>query len=129
MLTIAWDGDDVLNDFTREWLEQVWRPRHSECHVLFSELRANPPHEVLGISLAEYLRSLDEFRRARFSELAPIPEALDWFQQTGDTYRHIAITAIPLDSAPLSAAWVMRRFGRWIRSFHVVPSQRPDSDA
>jgi hypothetical protein len=129
MLTIAWDVDDVLNDFMHDWLELGWRPRHPACHVTYGELRANPPHQVLGVSLSEFLGSLDDFRHTRFSELAPVPEALDWFRQHGDSYRHIALTAIPLDSAPLSAAWVMRHFGRWIRSFHLVPSARAHSDA
>jgi hypothetical protein len=31
-----------------------------------------------------------------------------------------------LRCAPVSAAWVARHFGRWIRTFHFVPSTRPD---
>ena len=125
MLTIAWDVDDVLNDLMRTWLEQEWRPRHAGCRVSYDELRANPPHDVLGVSLPEYLESLDEFRRTRYPELAPVLEAAAWFERHGEAYRHIAVTAVPMECAPLSAAWVMRHFGRWIRSFHVVPSKRP----
>ena len=125
MLTIAWDVDDVLNDLMRAWLEREWRPQHPGCQVAYEEICANPPHEVLGVSLEEYLASLDEFRRTRYAELAPVPEAKAWFERHGDAYRHIAVTAVPLACAPSSAAWVMRHFGRWIRSFHVVPSSRP----
>ncbi len=31
---------------------------------------------------------------------------------------------MPLRYAPISAGWVLRYFGRWIRSFNFVPSNR-----
>lgn len=127
MLTIAWDVDDVLNDFTRVWFETVWRPRHPECRLSYEDLRSNPPHEQLGITRDEYLSSLDEFRHSRYlTDLQPLPEALSWFEKNGARHRHIALTAAPLRCAPVSAAWTLRHFGRWIRGFHVVPSSRQD---
>ena len=75
--------------------------------------------------MAEYLSSLDDFRLSAIArEMAPVPDVLAWFQQHGRLFRHVALTATPLSAAPASAAWVMSRFGWWIRSFHVVPSPR-----
>ena len=124
MLTIAWDVDDVLNDLMRSWFSEAWLPAHPACALRYEELRANPPAALLGVSGEEYLDSLDRFREARYAELAPLPEAEAWFERNGDRYRHIALTGVPLAAAPLSAAWVMRHFGRWMRSFHFVPSPR-----
>jgi hypothetical protein len=125
MLTIAWDVDDVLNDLMRVWLERAWLPEHSGCRAAYEDLRANPPHELLGIRLEEYLASLDAFRRTHYlEELAPRPEVLAWFERHGGAFRHMALTATPLACAPISAAWVLRHFGKWIRSFHFVPSAR-----
>lgn len=36
----------------------------------------------------------------------------------------MALTATPLDTAPVAAAWTLRHFGAWVRSFHLVPSPR-----
>jgi hypothetical protein len=124
MLTIAWDVDDVLNDLMRMWFEQQWLPAHPDCQASYADLRANPPETILGATRDEYLCSLDTFRRTHYAELAPLPEAVAWFERCGDEYRHMALTAVPLQCAPLSAAWVVRHFGRWIRSFHFVPSPR-----
>ena len=129
MLTIVWDRDDVLNDLMRCWLEQWWKRFHPECSVRYEQLSENPPHRILGISLEEYLASLDEFRLSeQATEMKPIPEVLAWFKQFGHLYRHIALSATALDTAPAAAAWTFRHFGTWIRSFHLVPSARKDQD-
>ena len=124
MKTIVWDVDDVLNDLMRDWFEQSWRPAHETWRISYDDLLTNPPHELLGTSLTEYQLSLDAFRRDRLESLQPVPEAIDWFQQHGHKACHAALTAVPLWAAPLSAAWVMRHFGRWVSSFNVVPSRR-----
>jgi len=124
MLTIVWDVDDVLNDLMRAWLETAWLATHRECHVRYKGLHENPPHRLIGASFGEYLASLDEFRRRRMDILQPLVEADAWFKEHGARYRHVALTAVPLSCAPLSAAWVVRHFGRWIRGFHFVPSPR-----
>ena len=60
--------------------------------------------------------------------MLPVAAVLQWFGEHGQRYAHVAVTAVPLRAAPASAAWVMRHFGRWIRSFHVVPSYREGED-
>jgi len=125
MLTIAWDVDDVLNDLMRLWLERAWLRQHTDCSIVYEDLHRNPPHEVLGASLAEYLASLDDFRLYHYLEdLPPLREAQAWFERNGARYRHVAITEAPLCCVPLSAHWVLRHFGRWVRTFHFVPSPR-----
>lgn len=124
MKTIVWDVDDVLNDLMRAWFKESWRPAHETCRITYDDLLANPPHELLGITLTEYQLSLDAFRRDRLESLPPISDAIDWFQRHGHKACHAALTAVPLWAAPLSAAWVMRHFGGWMRSFNVVPSRR-----
>jgi hypothetical protein len=128
MLTIAWDVDDVLNDLMRRWLESAWIPVHPRRPLRYEELTENPPHRLLGVELEEYLESLDDFRLASAGRLEPVLQVVDWFGRWGECFRHLAVTATPLRSAPLSAAWVMTHFGRWIRTFSFVPSPRRGED-
>jgi len=125
-LPIARDVDDVLNDPTGSRLEQGWRASHPECTTRYEELTANPPHECLGTTREEYLRSLDAFRLARFDALDPSSEVLAWLARHGASCRHLALTATPRRTAPVSASWVLRHFGHWIRVFAFVPSARED---
>jgi phosphoglycolate phosphatase-like HAD superfamily hydrolase len=130
METIAWDVDDVLNDLMRVWYEQAWLPSHPKCALRYETLAENPPHRLLGVSVDDYLASLDEFRLSDAGRrLAPVPEVLEWFRRHGHKFRHVALTATPLKAAPDSAAWVLRHYGNWIRSFHFVPSPRKELDA
>lgn len=129
MKTIVWDVDDVLNDLMRAWFERAWLPANSSCRMRYEDLANNPPHEILGISLNDYRRSLDAFRRSHLGSLLPVPESLAWFHEHGKRFRHMALTSVPLQTADISAGWVMRHFGRWIRSFNVVPSPRPGDGA
>lgn len=123
--TIAWDVDDVLNDLMRSWLEQKWMKEHDNCKVRYSEIAENPPHRLLGISIDEYLRSLDEFRLSPlYQQMRPAGEVIGWFSEYGKDFRHIALTAVPLKAASASAQWVFKHFGAWIRTFHFVPSKR-----
>lgn len=125
MKTIAWDVDDVLNDLMRSWLEQKWIKEHDNCKVRYSEIAENPPHRLLGISLEEYLSSLDEFRLSPlYQQMSPVREVVEWFSAYGTDFRHIALTAVPLIAASASAQWVFKHFGTWIRTFHFVPSKR-----
>lgn len=128
MKTIVWDVDDVLNSLMRDWFEQAWLEEHPECAVSYGELRENPPHRVLGVERAAYLESADRFRASEAARaMRPNPLLLDWFREHGANYRHVALTARPMESAPEAAEWVIRHFGAWIRCFGVVPSRSGDS--
>ena len=125
MLTLAWDVDDVLNDLMRNWLEVWWRPQHPGCMLNHEDIKKNPPHQLLGVELDEYLQSLDKFRLSgRYEQMQPNPEALEWFKKHGSLFRHIAVTSVPRIAAAVSASWIIRHFGDWIRTFHFVPSPR-----
>lgn len=126
MKTIVWDVDDVLNDLTRVWFETSWQREHPESAGLrYEDLTENPPHRILRCSLADYLASLDAFRSSEAAALPPREELLRWLERHGAAFRHVALTAVPAFAAPISAAWVMRHYGRWIRLFGFVPSPRP----
>ncbi len=126
---IAWDVDDVLNDFTRRWLRDAWIASHPGCRLRYEDLTRNPPHELLAVTSEEYLDSLDDYRLdGRYRDMPASPEALGWFERHGEKFRHIALTAVPRKAAAVSAEWVVRNFGRWIRTFHFVPSLRPGED-
>ena len=129
MKTIVWDVDDVLNDLMRDWFESCWRPSHAGTGIRYEDIAENPPDRVLGMSRADYLRSLDEFRRAELAHQRPVADVAAWFGSHGHKCRHLALTAVPLAAAPDSASWVLQHFGQWIRSFNVVPSLRGNEPA
>ncbi len=120
MTTIAWDVDDVLNALMRSWL------KHDFPTVSYDALTENPPHGCLGISLDDYRRRLDAFRLGHLADLPPNPVVMRFLQSCGDRFRHVALTAVPRSCAHLSAQWVVRHFGDWIRTFHFIPSPRPE---
>lgn len=125
MKTISWDVDDVLNDLMQMWFEQKWVKDKSECRLRYEKLTENPPHRLLGVHLNGYLSSLDEYRLSSlYQQMVPAKEVVGWFVKNGDNFRHIALTAVPLVAASASAQWVFKHFGRWIRTFHFVPSKR-----
>ena len=127
MLTIVWDVDDVLNDLMRCWFLHGWLPEHPECRVPYEALTCNPPHAVLGVQINEYLASMDRFRKTEQGcNLSADPQVLEWFRGRGHRFRHVALTARPLETAPDVAHWVFRHFGAWIRCFGVVPSRPED---
>jgi hypothetical protein len=121
--TIAWDVDDVLNDLMRSWFE-FWKADHPTA-IRYEELTENPPQRILGITLKEYMHSLDLFRSSRsYRDMTPIGEVMDWFHLTGERFRHMALTSPSLMGVPASAQWVFGNFGAWIRTYHFVPSPR-----
>lgn len=120
MRTIAWDIDNVLNELMREWLRSTGLPTPYEA------ISEDPPHRVLGLSLEDYLASLDRFRLGPYSSLEPSQAALAWLERNGGGFDHVAITAVPNLAAHVSRVWVERHFGRYIREVHVVPSSRPN---
>jgi len=124
MKVIMWDVDDVLNDLMGAWFSEKWITDHPDCPLSYSDLTENPPHEILGISKNEYLVSLDTYRKSSFMDLKPNPEVLEWFRLDGKKSMHLAVTAVPVNAAHYSAAWVFKHFGNWIHSFNIVPSPR-----
>lgn len=126
MLTLAWDVDDVLNDLMRTWLEVWWRPQHPDCMLNYEDIKENPPHQLIGVELDEYLQSLDDFRLSEsYKKMYPNPKVFEWFNRHGFSFRHIAVTSVPRVAASVSASWLISHFGDWIRTFHFVPSARP----
>ncbi len=122
MRTIVWDVDDVLNDLMRCWFERVWKPKHYETQIDYFRITQNPPHEILGISHGEYITSLDSFRLSEEAkEMEPNLLILEWLRERGNHFRHLALTARPLDSVPVLADWLFRNFGGFIRTFAFVP--------
>jgi hypothetical protein len=78
----------------------------------------------LHIECEEYLASLDAFRASPEARaMQPNPDLLEWFRAHGSEYRHVALTARPLESAPHAAEWLFRHFGAWFRCFGVVPTR------
>jgi len=49
---------------------------------------------------------------------------IDWFRLHGRKAEHFVVTSVPLIAAHLSAEWVFSHFGKWVRSFNIVPSPR-----
>jgi hypothetical protein len=128
MKTVAWDVDDVLNSLMRVWFEDFLKKNmHGGIRTTYEQLSENSPHELLGMTPKQYLASLDEFRLSgRYERLEPTGEILNWFNAYGHCCRHLALTAVPLAAAPMSSAWVLKHFGKWIRTFHFVPSKRSE---
>ena len=127
-MTIVWDVDDVLNDLMRSWFAHTWLPARPGCTLRYEDLVDNPPDRVLGVSRAQYLASLDQFRLSpEAAVMRPRSEFLRWFERHGHRHRHLALTSRPLTSVPAASQWVFQHFGRWIRTLAYVPT-RPDDD-
>lgn len=127
MKTLAWDVDDVLNSLMRAWFDDLRTKSQREIKIGYDQLFENPPHELLGMTLNQYHVSIDEFRLSdRYERLEPNCEILNWFNAYGHYCRHMALTSVPLAAAPVSSAWVLKHFGKWIRTFAFVPSRRTD---
>ena len=130
MITIAWDVDDILNDLMRCWLVNKWLPEHPDCKVCFEQIIQNTPEKFIGSTKEKYYSSLDSFRLSKaYLDMKPDPKILGWFENSGYKARHIALTSVPIKAAHISADWVMRNFGKWIRSFNFVPSIRKGEQA
>lgn len=127
MLTIIWDVDDVLNDLALHWLAESWLPAHPSCRPGFDGRSGAAPEDVLGTTREEYLASLDAYRHSgAYSAQPPRADVVAWFEAYGAEARHLALTAVPLHAAHVSAEWVLRHYSRWVRGVNVVPSPRPD---
>ncbi|EKD58291.1 MAG: hypothetical protein ACD_56C00156G0004 [uncultured bacterium] len=127
MKTIVWDLDDVLNELTKAWFIGFRRSHPKAKDLDYSGLKKNPPHDVLGISHDDFLRSLDDFRRSpEGKNLLPNAEIHQWLEKHGSEFQHIVLTATPAFNASQASFWVFTHFGKWIRFFGYVPSPRKD---
>lgn len=125
MKTIVWDIDDVLNDLTRTWFERVWQQENKGTTMRYSDLRSNPPHDILGIAREDYLLSLDAFRLSSgAATMMPEPAVVDWFHRSGHHYRHLALTARPIGTFAAAVQWLYTHFGSWFQAVSIVPSPR-----
>jgi hypothetical protein len=111
----------------RSWFERTWLPAHPDCDITYPQILENPPHHVFGITKSEYLESMDEFRMSleKTHALHPNPEIQDWLNCYGERYRHLALTARPLQTMPLLAEWIYSHFGEYIRTVSIVPVRLP----
>jgi len=122
MVTVAWDVDDVLNNLMWAWFHEEWAPAHPGRSISYADIRENPPHEVLGVPLSDYLSSIDAFRVSeKACQLRPCPEILDWIERQGSGCLNVALTARPMDSLPQMSHWLFRHFGSHFRVLGVVP--------
>jgi hypothetical protein len=129
MKTIVWDIDDVLNDLTRAWFEGVWLKTHKNLGMRYENLLENPPDKLLNISKADYLSSLDQFRLSPEAEdMDPEKGVLRWFMESGENFRHLALTARPIKTMSPAASWLLKHFGEWFQAISFVPSWRIDEN-
>jgi hypothetical protein len=129
MFTIVWDVDDVLNNLMHTWFHMYWKLKHPRTALTYSDITKNTPEQILSLSKTEYLDSLDIFRLSQaYMDMKPEKLLIDWFEQYGSQARHIALTSVPLKAAHVSANWVLHHFGKWIRTFHFIPSFRENEN-
>lgn len=123
---ILWDLDDTLNPLMRSWLEWAGQQMDKSALPPYSKIRRNPPHQLIGITLEEYLVSLDRFRQSTEAACMPVESnVLEWFNTQGHRFEHHVLTARPHATVHAAAEWVFRNLGEWIRHFHFVPALRP----
>ena len=125
MKTIIWDVDDVLNDLMYSWFQEHRDLYNPDSTLKYQDITQNPPHEILGITINEYLSSLDSFRNSeKGRNLRPTQQILDWFRKDGAKFRHVALTARPKQTIPVLADWILHHFGDWIRTLSFIPVNR-----
>ena len=125
MKTIIWDVDDVLNDLMYSWFQENRDVYDPNLSLKYQNLTQNPPHEILGIAINEYLSSLDKFRNSdKGRNLTPNQQILNWLKKDGAKYRHIALTSRPKQTIPVLAEWIFHHFGDWIRTLSFTLANR-----
>lgn len=127
MITIIWDIDDTLNDFQYRWFINYKFNNNLCCIDNYEKLKENPCWGLLGISTDRYHNSIDRYRRDNYTLIQPNKEILEWFECYGYKAEHIALTAAPLEHTDITAYWLFKHFGQWIRTFHFIPSERRSS--
>jgi hypothetical protein len=110
-----------------DWLVMLSGTSASTVLPEYHQLTVNPPHELCGMSINEYLQSLDHFRLSlRASQMEVRQPVLSWFMSQGHRFEHHVLTARPRTTVSAAAEWVFSRLGTWVRHFHFVPAVRAD---
>ncbi len=122
-IIIIWDIDDVLNNFTKEWLN--WYNKQNKKDFLYLNLYENPPCRYINIKIEDYLNSIDCFRKEKFLKLKPRKEIIEWFKKSPvEKIFNIALTSIPEKFIEMSSFWLFKNFKTWIKGFFSVPTIR-----
>jgi hypothetical protein len=107
------------------WFHEYQETYNPTSTLKYQELSQNPPHEIIGITLKEYLCSLDEFRDSeKGRSLTPNKQVLNWLTKDGAKYRHVGLTARSKQTIPALAEWTFHHFGDWIRTLSFIPANR-----
>ena len=117
---LLWDVDDTLNRQIEIFLEHSPLGAGKE----YREIVQKPQYLAFGVPKEEYLAELDRCRREFVYDSLPRPEIMEFFREYGHSFRSMALSAVPITLAPLSAAWVLRHFGQWMQGTIYVPSER-----
>jgi hypothetical protein len=125
---IVWDFDDVLFPLTEAWFSHVGRKFQTEVKA-YDQIVKNPPLDIMGISLDEYLESLDTFRNSEIAlNIEPKKVILNWFAVYGSAYRNEVLTARPLNTLDIAKEWLSKHLPNYFQGFGFVPSARPGID-
>jgi hypothetical protein len=125
---IIWDFDDVLFPLTENWFNQVGAGMQSRI-TRYEEVTVNPPLELMGLSLDDYLGSLDSFRLSDFAQtIKPKKVIQNWFAVYGSAYENEVLTARPLHTLEAAKTWLANYFPNYFSGFGFVPSARPGVD-
>lgn len=117
--------DDVLNSLMLEWFTFHQSQIDPFKKINYKQIIQNPPNEIFNLRKNEYFSSLDQFRNSeKGKNLKPNQIIVDWLINEGENFRHIALTARPLNTIPVLSEWLFKYFGNWIRMFAFVPSHR-----
>lgn len=122
MKTICWDVDNVLNNLIEEWLiyyKYVNLGKYD--HIKFNQLLHYNLYNSLNITEKEFIESLDYFTINYYKTLKPNKVILNWFTLYGHLTHNIVLTAFPLRYIEISAQWVLKYYGQWIRSYAFTP--------
>jgi len=107
----------------QEWLKDYCQKTNTQFD--YADIKKNPPHELLGIGLDEYLASLDSFRMSdKALSMLPNCEIIAWMEKNGESFKHIALSATSHKTSGNGAFWTMKHFSKWINSYNIVPSYR-----
>jgi uncharacterized HAD superfamily protein len=125
LLTIVWDIDETLNSYILELLFYIRLCTGNS--LKFEDIKHYNLTKSLPLSDKECWYYIDQFKFiGKYDKLKPNEKIYEWFLKYGHKANHIALTASSLRTAHISASWLFKNFGQWIRGFHVIPSDRAE---